>query len=38
MNSYTKNYYETLNTYKDLDVSPHLFYVATFFEIFSGLI
>lgn len=38
MEDYAKNYYETLNTYQDLFISPQLFYVATFFEIFSGLI
>lgn len=35
---YEKNYFKTLSTYDDLDVSPQLSYLATFFEIFSGLI
>ena len=29
---------KSLKTYEDLNVKPQLFYVATFFQIFSGLI
>jgi hypothetical protein len=36
--AYSGRYEKSLLSYQDLDVGPELFYVATFFEIFSALI
>lgn len=38
MGNYRVSHENTIQTYADLDVSAELFYVATFFEIFSCLI
>ena len=38
INDYEDSYFTSTRTYNDLNVSAELFYLATFFEIFSALI